>query len=220
MYSTSDPDFLSSSGETSDYQALLIGVLFQTLDDYIKLAHPSARTKKYLQEHYLTAVDSIFDPEYRFAFIKNDENQDISMAEVIGEILGSEQAPIQDLQKYAVERARDYWEQKTVPNVLDTIPDTVFIAGHTFNIEHAHIKRFTIDPDTKTITLDKKPTQENQRNFLEAVLSAIVLVLDMNLKASVVRELTKALYTVLKVNDCFGPTRVPAQDTLFQDQRT
>ncbi len=190
--------------DTTDYKNVLVGIMRQAIDDYIKLVHPNIRRKTYLQELYLTAVEFIFDDEYRLAVLQNGFNEDISVPELLAEIMDAEEMDMTEFRAYVVREANKYWEEKQM-SVLDNIPDTVFISGHTFTmVQDEDVKTFLVNHDEKTISLNKKATLKNQQNFLHALIYTSALLRDLNITTSVVSTLSKDLFQMLKTNNAFS----------------
>lgn len=202
-----------------DQKVVLTHIMQQAVDDYTKLVHPGLRTKKYLQEHYLTAIDFLFDPEYRLGLAQNDDGEDLCVVDLIKTVLGTEKNELADLQAYAIRAADTYWKEKRDVSAVDHIPDTVFIEGHVFNVEHAVIKKYTVDIEGKTITLDKTDTQANHENFFEAVMYATCYLIDSKVKLAEVRKLSHSMFQMLKANACFSQLGVARMKDLFVELR-
>jgi hypothetical protein len=207
----------TSDIDAADLRTLLIGIVNQALEDYQKLQHPTNRVKKYLQEDYLTAFDFLFDDEFELAYLPNGTNGNMSVHELLCEVLDTDSPNIEMLRNYAVKTTKEYWEGRKLA-VLDHIPDTVCVSGRTFNVHHAYITGYDIDIDENTITLDKENSEENQKNFLQAMLEAILLLQDLEFKRSILKVLAKDLHWVLKVNNCFSYAGVASDEELFKQK--
>lgn len=204
--------------DETDYKNLLLTILNQAIDDYVKLQHPATRTKKYLQEFYLTSINLLFDNSYRMHNLKNGYNQDMSTADLVSEILDTDRPDLVRLRAHAVKEAYDYWENKDMA-VVDHIPDTVTISGHTFMVQHASIKSFAIDLEQKTIALDKESTQANQINFVKALINVICMLHDITkVTGPSSGTLAKEIFWALKANNCFSYVGVPDAASLFVEQ--
>ncbi len=216
---TQRPDTTHNVIDEQDWRNLLVTILNQTIDDYVKLQHPASRNRKYLQEFYLTAIAFLFDDTYTLENIKNGFNEDMSVPDLISEVMDTDKPNMKRLRQYAINQTKEYWENKNMP-VIDHIPDTVCISGETYMVQHAHISSFAIDHEAKTIVLDKHTSDTNKTNFLKACMTVIIEQEDLSnakITAAAVSKLTKALAWLLKVNNCFVYVGVPAANTLFAE---
>lgn len=203
--------------DAADLRTLLVGIIGQVIDDYVKLQNPTTRTKKYLQEHYLTAIDFLFDCEYELAHIPNGTNGNMNVKELLSEVLDSDYPDTNKLREYAIQQTKKYWEDRDLA-VLDHIPDTVCISGHTFDVRHAYITGYVVNTGDHTITLDKENKESNQLNFLQAMLEAITMLEDVPVKRTLLRLLAKETYWVLKTNNMFSYVGVASEKDLFSKQ--
>ena len=55
-----------------DWETLLMAILTQAMNDYVKLQHPKYRKKKYLQDAFDSAVKMLFDDTFEFMYLKNE----------------------------------------------------------------------------------------------------------------------------------------------------
>lgn len=206
-----------------DYRNLMIAILNQSIDDYIKLQHPQYRVKVYLQEAFLTSIGFIFDDSYTMENLKNGFKEDMSTKDLLSDIIDVEKPNILALRQFAVKECYSYWEKKEMA-VLDTIPDTVSITGMVFTISHVEgMQDFDYSIENKFITLDKRVTKENEQLFLEAIISIIIELFDDEIKQFPNKSLGTAvilgreLHWVLKVNNIFSYVGVPEASQLFID---
>lgn len=199
-----------------DFKTVLTAVVGQTVDDYVKLQHPTTRIKKYLQEHYLEAVDFLFDPTYELEYVDNDTHGQMTVKELLTEILNADEdyPAVQKIQEFAISETKEYWQDRKMA-VLDHIPDTVCISGKTFNVQHSYITGYVVNVDELTIQLDKKNSALNQENFFQAVLEAVVLVADLPMKKTLLKLFSKELFWLLKVNNFFSYAGVASEADLF-----
>src|SRR5687767_2012363 len=119
---TQRPDTTHDIIDEQDWRNLLVTILNQTIDDYIKLQHPASRNRKYLQEFYLTAIAFLFDDSYTLSNIKNGFNEDMSVPDLNSEVMDTDKPDMKRLRQYAIQQTKEYWENKNMP-VIDHIPD-------------------------------------------------------------------------------------------------
>lgn len=188
--------------DVEDFKNLLLAVLRQAVDDYIRLQHPRYRQKTYLQEAFEAAVDMLFDPEYRMLYIKNDFGEDMSLKDLLRIVSGLERPRIEDLQNYVIEEALAFWREKYLRTI--SIPKTVFVNGHTYSIQHRESPGYEVDYANKVIYLNKKPDDsESEENLMLALCNIISYHEEISLSKRDCRKLGKSLFLLLKVNSCF-----------------
>lgn len=120
--------------DTQDFSTLLHAILRQGIDDYIKLQHPKFRNKKYLKEAFQSSVDMFFDSEFRFLHIQDGFGENISLKELIQEILSDDRFDLKKIQEHVIEEAREFWETKLIRTIY--IPDSFVYDGHVYKIKH------------------------------------------------------------------------------------
>ncbi len=219
MRHSTDEDLLPFGEAASHYQNIQKSIFLQIVEDYIKLAHPHFRRKTYLQEHYLESIDALFDPDFRFGTMENYAGEPLSMQELLHEILGTDRDRTFEVQKYVIKEAMNFWREKPMP-VLSVIPDTIFIDGLALNIEHDDLPDYDVsDDDNGTIFLNKKPTEPNQKTFLESILYVLNESRHLDLSDDQLSSLADGLFMTLKVNDCFGNAGVPKKEKLWMAYR-
>jgi hypothetical protein len=216
--------------DAADYRHLLVSVMNQAVDDYVKLQHPNARPRVYLQEAFLTAIDFLFDSEFRAENIMNGHNEPMSTLDLVREILDSDSESVERLQQYAINKCYRYWKQKQMP-VLDHIPETVSIAGRTFDVQHAEgLEDYDYSIEENFILVDRHFDDINAQLFLEAIIDIIkalhkeeieqaVEITDNKDNAETI-VLARELCWVLKVNNCFSYLNTPDSSKLFLSSTT
>jgi hypothetical protein len=184
-----------------EYKTLLHAILRQAIDDYVKLQHPKFRNKKYLQEAFDSAVQLFFDSEYRFLFIKNEDNEEMSLKNLITELLEDDRANIDNIKKHVINNARTFWETKLVRTLY--IPDSFIYDGHVYIVHHIDEPDPHIDFEKKEIFINKKEDSENELQFLQTALSVVFYHEDIASTQKKIDQLGRALFRMLKINSCF-----------------
>lgn len=189
--------------DTEDWKILLQAILRQGVDDYVKLQHPKHRRKKYLHEEFMNSVDMFFDPEYRFSLLKNDEEQDMSIEDLVSTIADNDIFDMKTLQNWVVAEADTYWSTKNMP--IMRIPDTIQVFGHIYEVEHREDEEdYELDLDIKKVYLNKSNEfPVFQKIFLIAVLQIICHHKELKISVTNLRNLASGLHTVLTMNECF-----------------
>ena len=81
------------------------------------------------------------------------------------------------------------------------IPEDVVIEGHTYSVQH-HLQDMIVDYDEKTIRLNKQgPCAEEE--FMQAMIDLSCYHGEIKTSTKARKELGKALYRLLRINDCF-----------------
>lgn len=195
--------------DVADYKKLLISVLNQAIDDYIKLQHPSYRRKTYMQEAFLNAIDMFFDETYQLEAFVDEDSEHLSLNKLITEALGIESPDIKAFQEYIIKTTRDFWYANRAKTIY--IPDTVSIEGHVFDIKQSDTT--SIDFKNKAIFLNKEITTENEQNFLKTVLTVAYQITKTDISETDLQKQSNILFNLFKVNDTF---RVPPKTLLRQ----
>jgi hypothetical protein len=189
-----------------DWRNLLLGILRQAIDDYIKLQHPITRRKKYLQEAYLTAIAFLFDNDYELANVFDGYNNTMSVEAMVKEILESEKVNLEQMKEYAIKETIQYWTEKDM-QIFDHIPESINICGKVYEVLHEDVK-FTdnslppVDTEEKIIRINKDGKRAEVQ-LLEAVFVALCLELDVGMTNIELKELAKYFHLLLKMNNCF-----------------
>jgi hypothetical protein len=188
--------------DKGDYKTLLVSILRQAIDDYIKLLHPRYRRKKYLQEAWQDAIDMFFDSEYRMMHVKNEFGEDMSIKDLVSTLLESDQNDIKRLQNHVIDEALVFWKAKQVSTI--DIPDTVVVDGHVYYIHHTTEDGYVIKPETKTVTLNKDSSNsENEQNFVNALMELAVRHSGADISTEDRGKLSDTWFRVLRLNNCF-----------------
>jgi len=192
-----------SSIDPGDYKNLLMKVLNQAIEDYIKLLHPRYRKKKYLKEAWQDAVDMFFDSDYAMVHIKNDDGDDMSLQDLLETILGTDDFSIEELQDHIIENALKYWEEKKISTVQ--IPDSVVVNGHVYYVVHTDDTGFVANYSNNTIKLNKTNESNNEETFVNALFEIAVKYEGLEDKLSIedTRKLSRTWFSILRLNSCF-----------------
>lgn len=185
-----------------DYKNLLMAILSQTMDDYIKLQHPRYRKKKYLQEAFDSAVKMFFDESFELLYFKNDEGDHMSLNDLLSWFISDSNMDLNKLKEHVVSEAKIFWENKLL-NVLD-IPESFIYDGHVYQTHHTDESDYTIDFEAKTITLNKNSEDSlNQENFIAAAIEVLLFHEEIPIKKAHREKLNKAFFRMIRMNSCF-----------------
>ena len=184
-----------------DYKVLLHAILKQAMDDYIKLQHPKFRKKLYLQEAFDSAVELLFNSDYRMLYVKNDMGEDLSLRELVTMLLDDSRADIKRLKEHVIQEARTFWETKLVRTLY--LPENFIYDGHVYSVHHTDDFDPTIDFDKKEISINKKRGSESEQQFLCVTIDIIFYHEDIPATKDTRDKLCRALFRMLKINSCF-----------------
>ena len=187
--------------DAQDYLTVLGAIFRQAIDDYIKLQHPRYRHKIYLQEAFDDAVDMLFDKHYRFLYLKNEEGEDMSLRDMLANLLSNKNTDVNKLKNYAIEESIKFWETKLIRTIY--IPSTIIIDGHVYRVEHTDSPDWEIDFKEKIVRTDKTEDQEHEARFIEAITAVMAYHADIKIKQDDLEALGKTLFRTLKMNTCF-----------------
>jgi hypothetical protein len=196
--------------DAEDWKKLISAILKAAMDDTIRLAHPVTRQKASLDEAYLDAVDMIWDPEYRMSAATNLDGDAYSILDILAASINNDLVELEKLQNFLAAQTMTYWDNKDVDTI--TIPDTVLIEGIPWRVIHAERESYEIDFDEHVIYLDRSRNDpEIQQLFMYAVTDITFDAIDIKLPRRDIRKLARALFRLLKTNNCFTGAVKPIQ---------
>lgn len=186
--------------DSEDYRRLLEAILRQAIDDYIKLQHPKFRTKKYLEEAFESAVDLFFDSEYRILNVKNESGEDMSLQDLVQEMMESDKDQIEKIKNYVIQEAKTYWETKLIQTI--EIPNTIIFDGHVYTVFHSEDEA-EVDYDEKIIFCDRSGSSEAQERFCQLLTEIVAYHEDLVVSQKALERLGKGVFRMLRMNSCF-----------------
>lgn len=186
--------------DPADLNTIAVQVFRQALEDYIHLQHPSTRTKKYIQEAYLSSIDMFWDPTYRIDAFKNDEGNPMNLEEFLLLAASRENLDIEAFHQFLLKETVTYWKDKLVNTVV--IPDVMTICAVPYDISHTE-DPYRVDYDNRVLYINKLPGEENNHEFLAAVIEIICFHKDLRVAAATRKSLGTAIYETLKLNNSF-----------------
>lgn len=189
-----------------DFKRLLEAILRQGMDDYIKLQHPRARVKKYMEEAFLEAADMLFDPTYQFLHLKNEMGDEMHLQDVLEVILGIENLSPKDLQEKVIDMSKEFWMKKQLQVIK--IPECVVLDGHVYSVfNDQDVEGHYIDLANKTIFLDKNSEDStNQEEFCKMLVELACHHEELKMRAVDLDRLGRCVFRLLRMNDCFTGT--------------
>jgi len=196
-----EPRIDASQIDPADFNTLLNAILRQSMDDYIKLQHPKFRSKKYLQEAFDSAINMLFDSSYRFLYVRNELDEEMSLKEMVSFLLNDDRVKIDNLKNHVIQEAQAFWETKLVRTLY--IPDSFIYDGHVYKVEHRKDTDSEIDFENKTIFINKKRGSEGELQFFEVAINIAFYHEDIVTNKSTRDLITKSLFRMLKMNSCF-----------------
>lgn len=114
-----------------DQQVLMSKVLLKAIEDYVFLAHPTARKTNSLETYWYTAIDFLFDPNYELA-LNNILIEPLDLEEIMKLSSGTDKVSIPALHKHVAKETVEHWDknyaQKKFPSNL-VIEGLVFLVA-------------------------------------------------------------------------------------------
>lgn len=186
-----------------EYKRLLLAILRKGMDDYVKLQHPRYRKKKYLQDAFESSIAMFFDDSYRFLHLKNEDGEEMSLADLLSWFITEKNMDIETLRTHLIQDAKVFWENKLL-NAID-IPDSFIYDGHAYSIIHSEVSGdYDIDYEAKEIFLNQdSDNSDNQEIFVHAATEVMLYHEDIRLPKKEIPQLGKAFYKMIRVNSCF-----------------
>lgn len=189
--------------DKQDLKRLMHAILKQAMDDYIKLQHPITRKKKYMQEAFDSAVEMFFDSEYSFMYVKDEEDNMMSLKDLVYELMGDDRVQVDKIKDHVINSARTFWENKFI-NTID-IPDSLVFDGHVYSVYHTDDNdEANIDFKNKILTINKDSScSESQQQFIQMCMKIICYHEEYKISASVIDKLGNSVFKLMKMNSCF-----------------
>ncbi len=189
--------------EPVDHKKLLEMILKQTMDDYVKLQHPRMRERKYLEETFLEANDMLFDPEWRFMHLENEDGDKMNLQMMLTGILGKENLDVRLLQNRLISDAETFWMNKNLHTIK--IPEVVVIDGHIYSVFHSmDVEGHHIEYDSKEIHLNKDTADsENQEEFCRMLVELVAHHTEVRMPGAQLDKFARGFFRLLRMNDCF-----------------
>jgi hypothetical protein len=186
-----------------DLNRLMHAILKQAMDDYVKLQHPIARRKKYMQEAFDSAVDMFFDSDFSFMYVKDEENKEIGLKELVYQLMSDDRVDVDKIKKHVVTDAQTFWQNKFV-NTID-IPESLIYNGHVYSVLHIDDNDdAAVDFDQKIILLNKSTDcSDNQELFMQLCLQVVAYHEEFKIPAATMNKLGNSLFRLLRMNSCF-----------------
>ena len=184
-----------------DWETLLMAILTQAMNDYVKLQHPKYRKKKYLQEAFDSAVKMLFDDTFEFMYLKNEYGDHMSLPDLLSNFISEKNMNLEKLRAHVINDAKLFWENKLL-NVLD-IPESFIYDGHVYDTVHTE-EDCKIDYSNKKIHIDKENSNsDNQQVFIKAAVEIMLYHEEIPIAKKNIDILAKGFFRMLKVNSCF-----------------
>ena len=187
--------------EPKDLNKLAQQVFRQSLEDYLHLQHPSVRTKKYVHEAFLSAVDMFWDPDYSLDSFSDENNEPMGIIDFMKLSADRENLDIEALQKFLIVESEKYWKDKMINTV--TIPDIMMICSVPYDVSHIADAGFRIDYENRVLFINRKPNEINNQEFMAALIEIICYHHDLRISKVNQKVLGIAMYEILKINNSF-----------------
>jgi hypothetical protein len=183
-----------------DYRQLIKAVIETAIVDYTKLQHPLNRTKKYLDEGFLSAIDMFFDDSFTFESFTSIENESpLTTADMLCIMINSTEVDMIQTKQHVIDESINYWWTKNFHDIK--IPSKIVVYGKTWFVHNAQKQH--IDYDKNHLYLPLKSNKAD-RMFFDLVLQVILKEADINISKADFKKLHKVFYLFLKVNNAFS----------------
>lgn len=182
-----------------DYKRIVKAVIESSITDYVKLAHPKNRNKKYLEQIFLNAIEVFFDDSYKFeAFVSIVDQLPLSTKDLISIMISSSGVSMDKARQHVINESIKYWWEKNFNDI--SIPSSINIFGKVYFIHNASTEH--IDLDKNKIFLPIKKTGSD-RIFFKLCLKVILIESGIELEEETFNRLHKVFYLFLKINNAF-----------------
>ena len=147
----------------------------------------------------------LFDNEYRMLYIKNELGEEMSLKDLVAEMLGSDQVDIEQMRNHVVEEAQTFWETKEINTIY--IPNYFIVDGHVYQtVDHDDDPQ--VNYDEKLIFIRKDSDNSvNQEDFCKLSLEILAYHLDMSISKQKLDQLGASFFRMMRTNSCFTGDR-------------
>lgn len=182
-----------------DYKRIVKAVIESSITDYVKLAHPKNRNKRYLEQTFLNAIEVFFDDSYEFeAFVSIIDQEPLSTKDLISIMISNSGVSMNKTRQHVINESIKYWWEKNFNDI--SIPSSINIFGKVYFIHNASTEH--IDLDKNKIFLPIKRTGSD-RIFFKLCLKVILIESGIQLEEETFNKLHKVFYLFLKINNAF-----------------
>lgn len=182
-----------------DYKRIVKAVIDSSITDYVKLAHPKNRNKRYLEQTFLNAIEVFFDDSYKFeAFVSIVDQSPLSTKDLISIMISNSGVSMDKTRQHVINESIKYWWEKNFNDI--SIPSSINIFGKVYFIHNASTEH--IDLDKNKIFLPIKKTGSD-RIFFKLCLKVILIESGIQLEEETFNKLHKVFYLFLKINNAF-----------------
>lgn len=156
-----------------------------------------------MQEAFDSAVEMFFDSEYAFMYVKDEEDNLMSLKDLVYQLMGDDRVQVDKIKDHVINNARTFWENKFV-NTID-IPDSIIFDGHVYSVYHTDDNdEAEINFEKKILTLNKDVScSENQQLFIQMCMKIICYHEEYKIPGSVINKLGNSVFKLMKMNSCF-----------------
>lgn len=184
-----------------DYKTLLMAILTQAMNDYVKLQHPKYRKKKYLQEAFDNSVKMLFDDSFEFLYLKNEDGENMSLKDLLSYFISERNLDLQKLRAHVISEAKMFWENKLL-NILE-VPQSFIYDGHVYDTVHSD-EDVSVDYVEKIIYINKETNNsDTQQAFIKCAVEVMLYHEEIPISKKNMEALAKGFFRMLRVNSCF-----------------
>lgn len=184
-----------------DYKTLLMAILTQAMNDYVKLQHPKYRKKKYLQEAFDNSVKMLFDDSFEFLYLKNEYGENMSLKDLLSYFITERNLDLQKLRAHVISEAKIFWENKLL-NILE-VPESFIYDGHVYDTVNSDEDVF-VDYVDKIIYINKETNNsDTQQAFIKCAVEIMLYHEEIPISKKNIETLAKGFFRMLRVNSCF-----------------
>lgn len=182
-----------------DYKRIVKAVIDSSITDYVKLAHPKNRNKKYLEQTYMDSINIFFNDSYRFeAFTSLVDQSPLSTKDLISIMISNSGVSMDKTRQHVINESIKYWWEKNFNDI--SIPNSINIFGKVYFTHNASTEY--IDFDKNKIFLPIKKTGSD-RIFFKLCLKIILAEAKITIEEDSFEKLHKVFYLFLKINNAF-----------------
>lgn len=194
---------MSHQTDKADLRTLAIQVFYQAYTDFVHLQHPKTRTKPYVNEAWLSAIDMFFDPDYRLDFFQSEETEDgMNIDEFLQLVSDRENLNLEKLYSRLSIESSHFWENTMLD--MYEIPRVFTICGMPYTVSHKEIASYSVDYVLYEISLNlTNPSDITFVAFFQAIVEIICYHTELRISKEQRLILGKTFFETLRLNNSF-----------------
>lgn len=183
--------------EAEDYEKLAVQVFRQLVDDYCHLQDPNVRKRPETRKAFLTAIDMVWDEDFRLLHFLNDDQLPMCLEEFLCIAADRGNVDIEAFRRYLTDETNKYFHEKNLD--MFKIPEVIMICGVPYNIVNDECDSF-VDYEARDILIKIEQTDAFFKKFFELMMEVICFHEDLKTSAVARKTLSMHVFETIRLN--------------------